>query len=305
VGLGQPLPSLPSLPCCPGCRGTPLLPALQEPYPVEPAEGHVDGEGEEVADHLLEGLHQLLLAVGAGLAGLEAQQDPHGDAEHEALHLGVHQQAGPGSAQPPRQAGAHLLLDDGHVVLQGVPGEGPHDHLPGGGRGGGGRRRGQRLSRRAGAAAPAPRPPPGPYLFAVLVLGAVEVGEAARAQDGAHRGRPLHGDQPVLAQQDVPHVLGAHHPHRGPPEEVSLVDEAVFPALHLQEFPPLDGGSGRIQEVLKRRRGRCREGGSAPPGRGDRAKPRLTPPPSPAAGGGAGRLSAPRRTASPHLQHHL
>lgn len=87
---------------------------------------------------------------------------------------------------------------------------------------------------------PVPSPPLGLYLFAVFVLPIVEVGEAARAQDGAHRGGPLHGDQAVLTQQDVPHVLGAHHPHCGPPEEMSLVDEAVFPALHLQEFPPLD-----------------------------------------------------------------
>lgn len=244
MGLRPILPSLPSIPRCPGCRGTPLLLARQEPYPVESAEGHIDGEGEEVADHLLEGFHQLLLAVGAGLAGLKAQQDPHGDAKHEAFHLRVHQQAGPGGAQPLCQAGAHLLLDDGHVVLQGVPGEGPHDHLPGGDEE---EEEGDTGSAAApGAATPAPRPPSGPYLFAVLVLPVVEVGEAARAQDGAHRGRPLHGDEPVLAQQDVPHVLGAHHPHRGAPEEVSLVDEAVFPALHLQEFPPLDRGRGEI-----------------------------------------------------------
>lgn len=123
---------LPSLPPVPPCSGRSLLLARREPYPVEPAERHIDGQGEEVADHLLEGLDQLLLAVRAGLAGLEAQQDSHGNAKHEALHLGVHEQAGPGGAQPPRQAGAHLLLDDGHVVLQGVPGEGSHDHLPGG-----------------------------------------------------------------------------------------------------------------------------------------------------------------------------
>lgn len=107
-----------------------------------------------------------------------------------------------------------------------------------GGRGG----TGQSLSRRARGDRARSPPAVGPYLFAVLVLPVVEVGEAARAQDGPHRGGPLHGDEPVLAQQDVPHVLGAHHPHRGPPEEVSLVDEAVFPALHLQEFPPLDRG---------------------------------------------------------------
>lgn len=87
---------------------------------------------------------------------------------------------------------------------------------------------------------PALHPPSELYLFAVFVLPVVKVGEAARAQDGAHRGGPLHGDQAVLAQQDVPHILSAHHPHSGPPKEVSLVDEAIFPALHLQEFPPLD-----------------------------------------------------------------
>lgn len=110
----------------------PLFSPPPKPYPVEPAERHIYGEGKEVADHLLKGSHQLLLAVGAGLRGLEAQQDPHSDAKHEALHLGVHQQAGPGGTQPPHQAGTHLLLDDGHVVLQGFPGEGLHDHLPGG-----------------------------------------------------------------------------------------------------------------------------------------------------------------------------
>lgn len=128
----------------------------------------------------------------------------------------------------------------------------------------------------------------------------MEVGEAARAQDGAYRGGPLHGDEPVLAQQDVPHVLGAHHPHRGPPEEVSLVDEAVFPALHLQEFPPLD----RKNKIFCFRRRRSKDSSSFPPGHRSPAKLLLIPlPSSQRRSRGASPLT--RRFAPPYLQHHL
>jgi len=100
-------------------------------YPVQAAEGHVDGQGEQILDHFLERLHQLLL-VGLDLLRLEAQQDPHGDAEHQPLHLRVDQDAGV-LGHPLLHRGRHLLLDDGDVEIQSLGGESAHDGLEMGG----------------------------------------------------------------------------------------------------------------------------------------------------------------------------
>ena len=72
----------------------PYSDSANRPYPVQAAKGHVNGKREEIAGHLLESLHELLLVLPAARwTRLAAQQDAHGDAEHEALHLGVDQEA--------------------------------------------------------------------------------------------------------------------------------------------------------------------------------------------------------------------
>lgn len=65
------------------------------------------------------------------------------------------------------------------------------------------------------------------------------VGQRVRAQDGAHRGGPLHGHQPVLPEQNVSDVARSGNAHRGVPKEVRAVDVTVFLALHAQKFPSL------------------------------------------------------------------
>lgn len=266
------------------------------PYPVEPAEGHVDGQGEKIAGHFLEGFHQLLLGFPAARQpGLAAQQDAHGDAEHEAFHLGVNQEAALSAAQPLLQATVHFLCDHRHVALERLAAEGLHNHLSSeeervlkAGPSRPSRLHGapsrdpqplqtsrhlqagkttlfervlahsscscglprtylpEPLRRRGSPSSPGAVTPPSPppHLLALLVRGVVQVGEAARAQDRAHRRRPVDRHEPVFPEQDAPHVVCTHHPHRGPPEQMRLVDETVFPALHLQELPSLREESG-------------------------------------------------------------
>lgn len=96
-------------------------------YPVQSAERHINGQREQVLDHFLESFHQLLL-IGFDLLRLKAQEDPHGDAEHEPLHLRIDQHAGV-LGEPLLHRSPHLLLDYGDVVLQSLPGEGLHDGL--------------------------------------------------------------------------------------------------------------------------------------------------------------------------------
>lgn len=96
-------------------------------YPVQSTERHIDGQREQVLDHFLESFHQLLL-VGFDLPWLEAQQDPHGYAEHQPLHLWIDQHTGV-LGQPLLHCSPHLLLDDRDVELQRLPGKGPHDCL--------------------------------------------------------------------------------------------------------------------------------------------------------------------------------
>ena len=65
---------------------------------------------------------------------------------------------------------------------------------------------------------PVQAPPPLPHLLALLVRGVVQVREAPGTQDGAHGRGPVDRHQPVLSEQNAPHVVRSHHPHRGPPE---------------------------------------------------------------------------------------
>lgn len=96
-------------------------------YPVQSTERHIDRQRKQILDHFLESFHQLLL-VRLNLLQLEAQQDPHGYAEHQPLHLWVDQYAGV-PRQPLLHSSTHLLLDDGDVELQSFSGERPHDGL--------------------------------------------------------------------------------------------------------------------------------------------------------------------------------
>lgn len=96
-------------------------------YPVQSAEGHVNGQREQILDHFLKRLHQLLL-VGLDLLRLEAKQDPHGDAKHQPLHLRVNQNTGV-LGHPLLHRGSHFLLDDRDVEFQSLCGESPHDGL--------------------------------------------------------------------------------------------------------------------------------------------------------------------------------
>lgn len=67
----------------------------------------------------------------------------------------------------------------------------------------------------------------------------MHVGQRVGAEDRAHGGGPLHGHQPVLAQQDVSDVGRSGNAHRRVPEEVRAVNVAVLLALHAQKFPSL------------------------------------------------------------------
>lgn len=96
-------------------------------YPVQSTERHIDRQREQILDHLLKSFHQLLL-ICPDLVWFKAQQDPHGDTEHQPLHLQVDQHAGV-PLQPLLHSGPHLLLDDRDVELQSLPGEGTHDGL--------------------------------------------------------------------------------------------------------------------------------------------------------------------------------
>lgn len=97
------------------------------PYSVQSTKGHVDGQREQVLDHFLKSFHELLF-VSLDLFWFEAQEDPHGYAEHQSLHLWIDQHAGV-LVQPLLHCNPHLLLNDGNVELQRLPGEGPHDCL--------------------------------------------------------------------------------------------------------------------------------------------------------------------------------
>ncbi len=88
------------------------------------------------------------------------------------------------------------------------------------------------------------------YLFLALVLASVHVRQCVRSQDGAHRGGPLHGHEPVLPQQNLPDVVRSAHAHRGVSEEVRAVNVTVLLPLHPQELPPLQTGT-RIQSKTK------------------------------------------------------
>lgn len=67
----------------------------------------------------------------------------------------------------------------------------------------------------------------------------MNVGQRIRAQYRAHRGRPLYCHEPMLAEQNVPDVIGSGNADSGVPEEVRAVDVAIFLALHPQKLPSL------------------------------------------------------------------
>lgn len=62
-------------------------------YSVQSTERDINGQREEILDHFLKSFHQLLL-ICLDLLWLEAQQNPHGYAEHQTLHLWVDQDTG-------------------------------------------------------------------------------------------------------------------------------------------------------------------------------------------------------------------
>lgn len=84
-------------------------------YPVQSTERHINGQREQVLDHFLKSLHQLVL-IGLNLLWLKAQQNPHGNAEHQPLHLWVDQHAGV-TCQPFLHCSLNFLLDNGDIEL--------------------------------------------------------------------------------------------------------------------------------------------------------------------------------------------
>lgn len=72
------------------------------------------------------------------------------------------------------------------------------------------------------------------------MLGSVHIGEGVRAQYGSHGGGPLDGNKFVFAQQNLAHVIRAHHANGGITEKVRFVDISILLAFHPQEFPPLE-----------------------------------------------------------------
>lgn len=96
-------------------------------YPIQPAERDVNWEGKKVPDHFLKSLNEFLF-VPFDLLRFEAQEDSHGDAEHEALDLRVHQH-GRVALEPLSDRAPDLLLDHRDVVLQSIPRERLLDRL--------------------------------------------------------------------------------------------------------------------------------------------------------------------------------